>query len=146
MTTPEQELEALLHDQIPISRALGVRVLVASPLGVTLGAPLPANANHKGTVFGGSAASIAFLAAWSWLHVKLQPVCPATVVIQSSEMRFDKPIDDDFLAICEGADLDAFNRSLLRRGTARVELTVQLHCRGQVVADMKGAFVAKRNS
>jgi Putative thioesterase (yiiD_Cterm) len=63
-------LELSLHQRIPLSRAMGVAVLEAAPARVALAAPLAPNVNHSGTVFGGSAASVAVLSAWSLVEVR----------------------------------------------------------------------------
>ncbi|WP_370677334.1 YiiD C-terminal domain-containing protein [Pleomorphomonas sp. PLEO] len=65
------DLESYLHEQIPLSQAVGVSVRSVTDGGVTLAAPLAPNINHKSTVFGGSASPLSILAAWSTLHVRL---------------------------------------------------------------------------
>ena len=57
-----RELEAYLHDRIPLSRAMAIAVVEAGPERVRLAAPLAPNINHRDTVFGGSAASLAMAA------------------------------------------------------------------------------------
>ena len=52
-----------LHTHIPISKAMGVEVVERSEAAITLSAPFAPNINHQGTVFGGSIASVATLAA-----------------------------------------------------------------------------------
>ncbi len=61
------ELEAYLHQTIPLSRAMAVSVIELNPESVVLGAPLAPNVNVHETAFGGSAAALALLAAWSLL-------------------------------------------------------------------------------
>ena len=70
MTTAAVEVH--LHCHIPISPAMGVRVLVCDNTAVTLAAPLAPNINHRATVFGGSASAVAILTAWTWLHFVLR--------------------------------------------------------------------------
>jgi thioesterase domain-containing protein len=57
------EVECNLHDHIPISASMGVRVLGCDAAGVRLEAPLAANINHRHMVFGVSASAVAILAA-----------------------------------------------------------------------------------
>ncbi|MFB3040360.1 MAG: YiiD C-terminal domain-containing protein, partial [Candidatus Poribacteria bacterium] len=64
-------LEEYLHEHIPLSKAIGVKVVEADSAGVTLSAPLAPNINHRETVFGGSASAVAILAAWTLLYVRL---------------------------------------------------------------------------
>ena len=68
-TTPERmqaiDIEHYLHAHIPLSLAMGVKVLSSSREAVRLSAPLAPNINHRATVFGGSASAVALLAAWA---------------------------------------------------------------------------------
>lgn len=142
----EAELETYLHDHIPLSRAMEVRVISISNQQVTLGAPLTPNINHRDTVFGGSAASVATLAAWSLLHLRLVAADqPSRVVIQHSTMDYLAPIAGDFTATATfeaAANWDIFLRMLTRKGRARIALTAELDYEGQKVGQFHGEFVA----
>ena len=143
---PQAVLERYLHERIPLTAALGVRVAQASPECVRLTAPLHANINHSGTVFGGSAAAVATLAAWSLLHLRLGAAgISARTMIQRSRMEYDHPITADFEAQCrlvDAATWEHFARVLARRGRARLPLRSTLECTGQPVGRFEGQFVA----
>lgn len=142
---PEQLLERYLHEQIPLSLAMGVRVSTASPEQVQLSAPLAPNVNHSETVFGGSAAALATLAAWALLHLRSERAgLRARLVIQRSRMEYERPIPGDFAAVCRFADEPAWERfrtTLARRGRARLTLAAHLLYRAQRMADFEGDFV-----
>lgn len=146
MGAPEASLEHYLHEQIPLSAALGVHVAEASIDRVRLTAPLAANINHCGTVFGGSAVAIATLAAWGVLRVRLSAAgISARTVIQRSRMEYERPITGDFEAECRLTDPAAwarFSAVLARRGRARLRLATELRCAGQRVGEFAGEFVA----
>ena len=55
-------LEAFLHEKIPLTRAMGLRVAESSAARLVLEAPLAANVNHLGTAFGGSLHALPTLA------------------------------------------------------------------------------------
>src|SRR5690348_6074200 len=87
------ELERYLHEHIPLSKAMQVSVRSINEAAVVLEAPLEPNINHRETVFGGSAASIATLAAWSLLHTRLRREGIATrLVIQRNTMEYEQAI------------------------------------------------------
>ncbi len=138
-----------LHEHIPISGAMGVTVKVATPERVHLSAPLAPNVNHHATVFGGSAAALATLAAWTLLHLRLQRTgCDAQLVIQRSSMRYTRPIPGDFEAVCVFEDNHAWTRfetTLRRRGRARVTTGSYLIHDGLEMASFEGDFVALRS-
>src|SRR4051812_36859489 len=97
------EVERYLHAHIPISSAMGVRVVTAGPNGVTLSAPLAANINHRATAFGGSLSAVAILSAWAWLHVAMRDAgLPSRLVIQRNSVEYLAPIAGDFEARCAG--------------------------------------------
>ena len=143
MTEP---LERYLHTRIPLSAALGVRVLEANPECVRLTAPLGPNINHTGTVFGGSATAVAILTAWGLLHVRLATGgLQAQTLIQRNRMEYLQPIRADFEGECRFADAASWNRFLTllqRHGRARLALETELRCLGRSVGRFAGAFVA----
>jgi thioesterase domain-containing protein len=96
--TPE-ELQSYLHNHIPLSAAMQVRVDAVSDDHVLLSAPLAPNINHRDTVFGGSASALAILSAWSLLHVRMRKSgVVARLVIQSNRMDYLKPVAGAFAA------------------------------------------------
>src|SRR5690606_23402042 len=113
---------------------MGVRVDTAMPDEVRLYAPLEPNINHRSTVFGGSAAAVAILAGWSLLHLRLgHGGRNSRIVIQSSSVYYEHPIDAAFEAVAprpETPEWDRFLHTLRRRGRARIRLQVDLVCRG----------------
>ena len=139
-------LQRYLHEHIPLTRAMDVQVISIADANVVLGAPLAPNVNHHGTAFGGSGATLATLAAWSLLHLRLIAMgLPSDEVIQSSTMDYLTPIDSDFTAVArleDGADWDGFVATLRRRGRARIGLQADLVADERVAARFKGRFVA----
>lgn len=142
----QHRIERYLRENIPLSAAMDVCVRAATPEHVLLSAPLGPNINHHETVFGGSAAVLATLAAWTLLHLRLELAeLPAQLVIQRSSIEYEKPIPGDFEAECRFADSPAWGRFralLERRGRARLTLAVQLLHRAQKMGSFVGDFVA----
>jgi thioesterase domain-containing protein len=144
----EAELEAYLHDHIPLSKAMQVSVDAVAPDAVVLRAPLAPNINHRDTVFGGSASAVAILAAWSLLHTRLRREGVASrLVIQCNTMDYALPILGEFTATSALEQPDQwprFMRTLARMGRARTGVVAVLEERGQVVGRLTGEFVALR--
>ena len=142
-------LERLLHEQIPISRALGVKVRRSDGEGVLLAAPLTANLNHCQTFFGGSAAALATLAAWALAHQKLleEEGLDVHLVIQRSRMEYLEPAAAEVDAECLAPVPEQWQRMLRtveRRGRGRIEIEVVLRAEGAVIGSFKGSFVVFR--
>ncbi|HVC30958.1 MAG TPA: YiiD C-terminal domain-containing protein [Steroidobacteraceae bacterium] len=144
--TPERLLERYLHEQIPLCAAMGVKVTMATPERVQLSAPMAPNVNHNDTVFGGSAAALATLSAWTLLHIRMSRAqLRGRLLIQRSSMEYERPIPGDFDAVCRFSDEIAWERfrvTLARRGRARLTLGAYLVHDAQRVASFVGDFVA----
>ena len=139
-------LQQFLRDRIPLSTAMAIDVVAAEPDGVTLGAPLEPNINHRDTVFGGSAAAVAILSAWGLLFLRLRDEHPnATIVIQRHAMRHLRPIAGAFTAssfLAEPGAWDRFVTTYRRKKLARILVKASLHCAGELVGELDAAFVA----
>jgi thioesterase domain-containing protein len=115
---------------------------------LVLSAPLEPNRNPHGTVFGGSAATLAVLAAASLLHTKLDAEGIACqVVVHRSSMEYLAPLHGPFSArafLSETTDWARFTQSLRSRGKARARVTAVLSCGGVEAARFQGQFVGLR--
>jgi len=143
------DVERYLHDHIPITRALGLTVVRADTGGVELAAPLAPNINHRSTVFGGSAISVAILAAWTLVHLwtlELDRLGRYRVVISRTAMDYLAPIQGDFSASCTPPSdaFDRFTRALERRRRGAVDLTARVTTGGLEAASFSGSYVAMR--
>ena len=140
------ELERYLHEHIPLSAAMQVAVERVSAEEVVLGAPLLPNINHRDTVFGGSASSLAILSAWSLLHTRLTAAgFRVRLVIQRNTMSYESAIPGDFTACARAPAPEAwaaFASMLGRKGRARITVCATLWFQGREVGRFEGAFVA----
>lgn len=141
-----ESLTQYLHDHIPLTRHLEVTVTELHERRVVLAAPLSPNINHRETAFGGSLVSVAVLAGWSWLHARLTALGKRQrLVVSQSTANFTRPVDRDFLAVCEAptdAEFERFLRTLERRGKARLCLESDILCRDAIAVQHSAAFVA----
>lgn len=138
--------EALLHEQIPLTRAMQVRVVRFDDGELELAAPLTVNHNHLGTAFGGSLAAVATLAGYAllWLLVE-DPTCH--VVIRRSTIQYRHPVRGDIHAVCRQPDAEAvaaFRTHFERTGKARITLPVTIAQDGRTCVEFEGEFVAVR--
>lgn len=140
------ELEQYLFEKIPLSRAMQVAAIEVSEQCVRLRAPLAPNVNHRATVFGGSASTLAILSAWSLLHVRLQGRLPgASIVIQRHSMTYERPMTGEFAAqaaLASPEQWPRFLRALERWGKARICVNSMLEYRGEQAGLFNGEFVA----
>ncbi len=141
----KDNLEKYLHQNIPLSRALGIEILSASPQEMIVGAPFSNNINHKKTVFGGSLHAVATLACWSLIYVNLEELQPLDIVITSSKIDYLLPVTSDFKAHCQIPEENAWKRfiTMLRlKGKGRVSLQAMIYQNDRVAVYYEGTFAA----
>jgi thioesterase domain-containing protein len=140
------ELTDYLRRNIPLTAAMEVSAISATPDSVVLEAPLAPNINHRKTVFGGSASSLAILAAWSLVHLRLAETSLAhRLVIQRNMMTYDTPIEGTFTAtarFAQGTDWEKFLETLERRGKARIGAVAELRYESKAAGRLEADFVA----
>jgi len=142
-------LAEYLHIHMPISRAMAVSVVSASLEEVVLEAPLAPNINVHGTMFGGSIATLALLASWSVVHLRLESIRFAgQLVVRRSQTEYLGPISGKARAVArlEHADWDGFVQQLQRRGKARIDAGAEVLSGTEIGARLAGEFVALRPS
>lgn len=146
MSEELRSLERYLHTHIPLTRAMEVSVVSVDGSGVRLRAPLAPNINHRSTVFGGSAATLAILSGWTLIHTRLRAATyPSRIVIQRSSVDYISPLHSDFEAFCPAPEPDRWRRflaGLQRRGRSRIILTAELSSEDGVAGAFEGAYVA----
>ena len=139
-------LQERIDREIMLARPMGVIVESADDLSLVLRAPLAPNANHKGTAFGGSLYSLAVLTGWAWLTRFLATrKLDAEAVIQESSMRFLKPVHGEMRACLEipaAADIDKFQKMLVRADRGRIRLQVKMHEGSTLATIFDGLFAA----
>ena len=137
-------LEHTLHSEIPLSQAMGIRVVNYDGASLCLTAPLAPNINHKSTAFGGSLYSLAVLCGWGLLHIKLAEMgFKKHIVIQDGHIRYLLPVNADMQAECslDETTLKHFLRTLTKHGCARLALDVVIKHPSQVAVEFSGRYV-----
>lgn len=139
------DAEKFLHEQIPITRAMGLRVVAHDETGFTVEAPVALNSNHLRTAFGGSINAVATLAAYGFLWVELNDAA-AHVVVAESSIRFIRPVREMIRATCARPDADrlaAFRMDFAEKRKAGIALRVNVAEAGEIAAEFEGRFVAR---
>ena len=145
-TTHLPETEHYLHTQIPLSRAMGVKVESWDEERFVIAAPLEPNHNHLGTAFGGSLAAMATLAGYGLLWLALGDKS-AHIVIRSSTISYRRPVRRGIRAVCRQPDAAAmaeFKTKFEHAGKARITLAVTIEEDDAECVRFEGVFVALR--
>jgi thioesterase domain-containing protein len=142
-------LERFILDTIPLTRAMGLRVLEADARSLTLGAPLAPNVNDKGCAFGGSLASLLTLAGWGLVRVRLgAAAADSDIYVQDSTIRYTAPVWCDLrvrAGLAEGERWQDFEQAFAARGRARVQVVAAALLEdGSAATTLEARFVALR--
>jgi thioesterase domain-containing protein len=154
MTTNDslaQLLQSVLHQDIPLTRDMGVEVISWQDHQLRLHLPLAQNINHKSTLFGGSLYCGAVLAGWGWLYLRLKEagIDDGHIVIQDGQIQYPLPVKRDGVAICDAPDeasWDKFLKMYQRRGLARLALKTRIVAEGsdEPAVEFVGQYVLHR--
>ena len=141
-----RETEEFFYQKIPITRAMGVRVVRYDGSQLRLTAPLTLNHNHLGTAFGGSLSALATLAGYGLIWLEMGDKT-AHVVIRNSEISFFRPVREEIVAICRRPSEDqlrVFKNAFAEHHKAKISLRVTIEEEGVVAVEFHGIFVALR--
>ncbi len=127
MPSDSSYLESVLHQDIPLTREMGLKVVDWQQDQLRLHMPLQANINHKSTMFGGSLYCGAVLAGWGWLHLQLRRngIEDGHIVIQEGQISYPLPVTRDATVVCGPPEEKVWQRFLAtykRHGRARLTL------------------------
>lgn len=144
---PAAAFEQQLLADIPLARAMQLRVAAWDEDKLRLSAPLAPNINDKGCAFGGSLASLMTLAGWGLIVLKLRSLGRSCdIYVQDSMLRYQAPVWSDFIAeaqLAEGESWDAFLTVLEQRGRARLRVDCRIPLGdGSAAATLDARFVA----
>ncbi len=141
------ETEAYLHQQIPLSCAMGVRVESWDGETFVLTAPAELNHNHLGTAFGGSLSALATLAGYGLLWLELGER-DSHIVIRGSSISYRHPVRGELRAVCRrpaAGVMAEFKAKFARAGKARITLPVTIGPDEEAPGvEFEGVYVALR--
>ena len=135
------DLERTFHTEIPISKAMGVRVESFDPERLVIAADLAPNINVHGTAFAGSLYAINALCGWGATHLQLAlRNLEGSIVIANGHIAYSAPVRERLRAVCEfGAQRDAWAR-LDATGKTRFELACRISANGAAAAKFEGQY------
>ncbi|HEY4646420.1 MAG TPA: thioesterase domain-containing protein [Steroidobacteraceae bacterium] len=144
MNLSATQLENRILSDIPLARHIGMRVVQFDGHTLVLSAPLAVNSNHKGTAFGGSLFSLAVLAGWGLITLKLaERGVEGELVIQESRVSYLLPVTGELVARASLPDDQALNRFLTavdRYRKGRIRLNVSIEQGGRKAVRFEGTF------
>lgn len=139
-------LQHLLYEEIPITKALQIKVDSWEQHQLVLKLPLLPNVNHMSTAFGGSLYCGAVLAGWGWLHLKLKELSidNGHIVIHHGQIAYPYPVLGDSQAICFAPDKTEwlkFEKIFKRHHKGRLSLSSAVLYEGKEAVTFIGEYV-----
>ncbi len=147
MTERCQHLEQLLHGEVPLTRHIGMRVDRYDGEFLELHAALGPNVNIHGTAFGGSIYSMASLAGWGLLILKLGELgLDPRLMIAEGRITYCAPVMQRIRARSHLSDQASFDRFVAEYGVsrrARIDVPVEIVLDGgRIAATFVGTYAA----
>ncbi len=143
-----KSLVEYLRIHVPLTAGMDIRAGRCQPGYLTLEAPLAPNLNDKGTVFGGSLATLCTLAGWSMISLICRELdCDVDIVIARSEIRYLRPVSEDqFAAKARRPDqalLSRFEHELKSTGWATLEISAVVQDAGKDAVRFTAKYSAR---
>ncbi|MEM7220473.1 MAG: YiiD C-terminal domain-containing protein [Pseudomonadota bacterium] len=146
MSDPCERLQQIWHEQIPISKAMGIQLVSFEGGELRLRAALEPNVNVHGTGFAGSLYAVAALCGWGLTHLNLEAAeQQASIVIARGEIDYRRPVAGDIE--CSGRfPADAALAELQPGARQRYDLTIDIRSGDRSCATFAGVYAIKVNA
>lgn len=147
MKTRCENLQQVLHREVPLSETLGMGVHSYDGGRLELRARLEPNVNIYGVAFGGSIYSMCALCGWGLLIMRLEDEgLDPRIMIAGGEIKYSKPVEQAIKAVSRLTDAETFDefvRTYKERNKARIKVSVCIELDdGSEAARFTGNFIA----
>ncbi len=143
-----KKLQNKLHNEIPLTKMMGIKVQEYNEKELITTAPLNININDKGTAFGGSLATMTIISAWSlcWLITEELGLQSNNIVVIKNEHSYKKPVTKDLVCITTKPsveEIEILKNKLLTKKSASIKIKSQIIEDGEICVDFIGYYVIK---
>ena len=141
------DLQAIWYQQIPLSKAMDMRIVDFADNTLTCCASLAPNVNVHGTAFAGSLYAVQALTGWGMMHLQLQlHELDASIVIANGQIDYAKPVAEEIVVSCSFAGQEAAMDTLQKSGKGRFQLTSKVQLSdGTSAGSFSGLYAVRLN-
>ena len=141
------DLRAIWYQQIPLSKAMDMRIVDFADNTLTCCASLAPNVNVHGTAFAGSLYAVQALTGWGMMHLQLQlHELDASIVIANGQIDYAKPVAEEIVVSCSFAGQEAAMDNLQKSGKGRFQLTSKVQLSdGWSAGSFSGLYAVRLN-
>ncbi|MDN5089486.1 MAG: thioesterase domain-containing protein [Aliarcobacter butzleri] len=141
-------LENKLHNEIPLTKFMDLKITKYDEKELITIAPLNKNINDKGTAFGGSLATLTIISGWSicWLISKELEINSENIVVIKNEHSYRKPVTKELICHTKRPtkdEIEKLKNKLLLKKSASIKISSQIIEDGEICVDFTGYYVIK---
>lgn len=142
-----RELQDIWHKKIPISEAMGLKIVSFDNNELVTKANLAPNVNVHGTAFAGSLYSIQALTGWGMIHLQTRLLgLEASILIAKGDIDYASPVKADIVAVCRFDGHEEEQKLLIAKGKARFQLVCEVDIGGEIASTFRGSYAVKVKS
>jgi len=135
-----------LYDDIPLTKNMGLVIEKYHQDTIVLQAPLCANINDKGSVFGGSSSALMIIAAWSLIKLNcVESEIDADIVVHKNTTHWQKALFTDLIikAQFKGVvDFEEIKQTITKKKHQRLTCLIELLDKdGTIYSTMTAKYV-----
>lgn len=136
------ELQATWHNEIPVSKAMDIRIFQYTGRSIELRAPLARNINVHGTMFAGSLYTLATLTGWGLLQLQLRERnLTGAIVLAEGNIKYRKPVIHEPRAVAFLNEVEGDFSALQEGKNARLRLRIVVRDGDEAGAEFVGEYV-----
>jgi thioesterase domain-containing protein len=140
-------LQSIWYQQIPLSKAMEMRIVDFVDDTLTCCADLAPNVNVHGTAFAGSLYAVQALTGWGMMHLQLQlHDLDASIVIANGQIDYVKPVAEEITVQCSFGQQGRAMDGLKKSGKGRFQLTSDVILNdGSCAGSFSGLYAVRLN-
>ena len=144
-----QQLQKKLHNEIPLTKLMNLKINTYDEKELITSAPLAININDKGTAFGGSLSTITIISAWSmcWLISKELGYESKNIVVIKNENTYLKPVTKNIICHTNKPklkDILIVKEKLEKKGSASIKIVSEIIEDNNVCVKFEGIYVINK--
>lgn len=143
-----KELEEKLHNEIPLTKLMNIKIKTYNKKELITTAPLDININDKGTAFGGSLSTMTIISSWSlcWLISKELGFDSKNIVVIKNENSYRKPVTKDIVCFTQKPskdEIEILKEKLQAKKSASIKINSTIIENNEICVEFQGYYVIK---
>ena len=142
------ELQKKLHNEIPLTKFMNIKIETYNEKELITTAPLDININDKGTAFGGSLSTMTIISSWSlcWLISKEFGFNSKNIVVIKNENSYKKPVTKDIVCYTQKPsqqEIATLKEKLQTKKSASIKINSIIIENNETCVEFQGYYVIK---